>query len=214
MRRLISIIAIYLCFCCSTVFGQVSGGITPLFARQIEHNPILNESFTNHATFYELRGALLAKGISLRVYHVFNKDFTNYSKIFDVDKKEYVPVTLNTYFKSSRVELGIPLFFSGAVLDPFVVNSGYKAGYTIYGGKFYYNNDASSNTFGLGIQYAQCIATNQSFNLKYWATTSDSSFTCQYNIFQDSLNLGIGYMVSKYDDIRISGPTINFSIYF
>jgi hypothetical protein len=123
MKRLL-VLGMLLLFVGSAHAAQMIAGFTPIFAKQLTENSYLPESFTDRATLYEVEVGVFSSGVSLRGYHLLKKPFTNVSSIYNEKDKKYIPVSFESYFYASRLELGLPFFYmGGSVIEPFFVNS-------------------------------------------------------------------------------------------
>ena len=207
------LIGLFLLLMVSPVYpAQMIASITPIFAKQVT---VLNESFIDRGILYEGDAGVFSSGVALRGYHLFKKSFSNSSSVYDAATKKYVPLSVESSFFASRIELGIPFFsFGGSVIEPFFVNSYTNNCYSVSGEKISYGETRINNTPGLGIMYTQLISRGQSINAKYFSTPKDSLLDLKYNWFRNTSAISAGYTFRTYDHIKIEGPFLAISIIF
>jgi hypothetical protein len=211
MKKIVMTASLFLMMS-SLCLAQISVGITPIFSKQVDNNSFINQEISNSNTLYELEGGVVTRGATLRGYHLFNKDYSTGIAISD-DKKS-IPAAYSSSFFASRVEIGLPLFFPKFMIEPFFVNSYTKDCFSVVGDKLNYTNSIINNTPGFGVFYSVLLTKGQNTSVKYFITPKDSLLDFRYNWFTSKQSIGIGYTLRTYDNIKISGPFLNFSFSF
>ena len=193
--------------------AQVSVGVSPIYSTQITQNLFLNSVFENKNISCEVEVGLVSI-CAIRGYHLCNREYNTTVNIFDEKEKKSLPATFTYGFSASRIEIGYPFRLSGALLEPFFVDSYTRNYNTVVGDKINYMDNLTSNTRGLGVYYSQLLYKGNNASIKGFYTPKDYILDFRYNRFNNRAALGLGYSYRVYDNIKISGPSINFLLTF
>jgi hypothetical protein len=200
-----------LLFMASSVLAQVSVGVSPMLATR--NTSIMGYTFDNRSLSYEA-GVGIASKITARGYHLFGKEYITQLNIFDEKEKKDYPVNFKYGFSATRGEIGIPLLYKGFLFEPFFVDSYTRSSNKATGEKITYSNDIINHSQGLGIYYSQLLYKGNNLSAKGFYTPKDNMLEFQYNRFNSRASVGLGYSCRTYENIKVSGPSLNFLLTF
>ena len=196
-----------------TAVAQVSIGFSPIYSTQVTQNAYLNNTFENKSIAYELEAGLVSAA-TMRAYHLCNKEYNASVSVFDEKEKKALPANFKYCFCASRLEIGIPIHFQGFLIEPFFVDSYTKNCNTVTGDKINYTETLTNNTPGLGLYYSQLLYKGNNISAKGFYTPKDNLLEFRYNRFNNRNSIGLGYTYRIYDNIKISGPSLNLLLTF
>ena len=193
--------------------AQVSIGFSPMYSTQTTQNLFLNSTFENKNISYEFEAGIVSAA-TIRGYYLGNKEYNATVSVFDEKEKKALPANFKYCFCASRLEIGLPLHFQGFLIEPFFVNSYTKNCNTVVGDKINYAETLTNNSPGLGLYYSQLLYKGNNISAKGFYTPKDNMLEFRYNRFNNRNSIGIGYSYRIYDNIKITGPSLNLLLTF
>jgi len=218
MRKLCVALLVLLTMC-SFSYGQsirTSLGIQPIFVKSttnfiqgsgtdIHFND--NLGIDRKSTVWELYGGASLGSVSVRGYWLLPK---SYSGVGNLVKSQYdpastskdeklLPATLDRNFRTSRIELGFPLYYQSFILEPMFVNTWVTDSFNINADKFKVDKTFTSSNSGLGIAGTWRVNQWSVISSKWFRAANDDYFDIKYRGFNSRYFAGAGYTYRTFN---------------
>jgi hypothetical protein len=214
---------------------RTTGGITGLFAKQTatisqatlrDISVVDDLNISKNTNVYEINAGIYFKDFTIRGFYLQNRNQEGSGQISDgqwkreKDDKKTTPLPVDTTFsfRASRVEMGLPFYYTNTVFEPFVVGSVINADLTIQGEKVNIGVSSTKSGPGIGVSIVQRTAQNANITVRGYKTNIDSLLEAEYTAYSNNCFWKVGYSWRQYIfpnlALNFIGPTVQVGVVF